>query len=192
MRKVLLLAAGLACAAAAPAFAAPEKYVFDPGHSQLVFTYNHLGFSNSYGMFSGFEGEIMLDEEDPANSSVSTEFNTSDLITGWKDRRDHLLSADFFNAEVNPKVSFKSTKVEVTGEKTAKITGDLTINGVTKPVVLDATLNKIGQHPMAGKPWVGFDATTTLKRSDFNLGKFAPAVGDEVKVDISVEAMKAE
>src|SRR5690606_26108074 len=70
MRKVLLLAAGLACAAAAPAFAAPEKYVFGPGHSQLVFTYNHLGFSNSYGMFSGFEGEIMLDEEDPANSSV--------------------------------------------------------------------------------------------------------------------------
>jgi len=80
----------------------------------------------------------------------------------------------------------------VTGENTAEITGDLTLNGVTKSVVLDAKLNQTGQHPMAGKPWAGFDATTTLLRSDYDLGKFAPFVSDEVEVKISIEAMKAE
>ncbi|MFP5510719.1 MAG: YceI family protein, partial [Alphaproteobacteria bacterium] len=78
------------------------------------------------------------------------------------------------------------------GEKTAKITGDLTLNGVTKPVVLDATLNAQGMHPMANKPWLGFDASTSVLRSDFGLGMFAPFVGDEVEIRISVEAMKAE
>ena len=80
----------------------------------------------------------------------------------------------------------------MTGDTTAKITGDLTLNGVTKSVVLDATLNQAGDHPMAGKPWAGFDATTTLVRNDFGLGKFAPYVSDEVALQISVEAMKAE
>lgn len=192
MRKVLLLAAGLACAAASPAFAAAEKYAFDPSHSQILFTYDHLGFSSTHGLFSGFDGTIMLDEADPANSSVSTSFDVKDIITGWEKRTAHFLSPDFFNAEANQKVSFESTKVEVTGDKTAKITGNLTMNGITKPVVLDATLNKMAQHPMAGKPWVGFNATTTLKRSDFKLEKFAPAVSDDVEVEISVEAMKAE
>jgi len=78
------------------------------------------------------------------------------------------------------------------GDNTAKITGDLSMNDVTKSVVLDAKLNKADTHPMAGKPWMGFDATTTLKRSDFGVGAFAPAVSDEVEVTISIEAMKAE
>lgn len=89
-------------------------------------------------------------------------------------------------------VTFTSTSIEVTGEGTALITGDLTLNDVTKSVVLDAKLNQVGDHPMAGKPWAGFDATTTLLRSDYNLGQFAPFVSDEVVVNISVEAMKAE
>ena len=89
-------------------------------------------------------------------------------------------------------VTFTSTAVEMTGEKTAKITGDLTLNGVTTSVVLDAVLNQMGDHPVAGKPWAGFSATTTLLRSDFGLGKFALFVSDEVKVQISIEAMKVE
>jgi len=89
-------------------------------------------------------------------------------------------------------VSFTSTGIEVTGEKAAKITGDLTLNGVTKSVVLDAVLNQAGEHPMEKKPWAGFSATTTLIRSDYNLGAFAPFVSDEVQVAISVEASKAE
>ena len=88
-------------------------------------------------------------------------------------------------------VTFKSTAIEVTGEKTAKITGDLTLNDVTKSVVLDAVLNQVGEHPMAKMPWAGFSATTTLLRSDYNLGKFAPFVSDEVQVQMSIEASKA-
>lgn len=191
MRKILLLVAGLAVAAATPVLAA-EKYAFDPSHSQIVFSYTHLGFSTTHGMFSGFDGVIMLDEQDPSKSTVSTAFKAGDMMTGWDERMAHFMSPDFFKDGKASAISFESTKVEVTGEKTAKITGNLTLNGVTKPVVLDASLNKMGMHPVAGKPWAGFDATTMLKRSDFGLEKFAPYVGDDVELQISVEAMKAE
>ena len=143
-------------------------------------------------MFSGFEGEIMFDQEDPANSSVSVSMPVKSMFTGWEARFNHFMSDDFFGAADDEMVSFTSTGIEVTGEDTAKITGDLTLNGVTKSVVLDAKLNKAGEHPMAKKPWAGFDATTTLVRSEYELGQFAPFVGDEVEVKISVEAMKAE
>jgi len=189
--KSLILAAGLA-AAATLAQADAEKYVLDASHSQIVFSYNHLGYSTTYGMFSGFEGEIMFDQEDPAASSVSVSFPVKTMLTGWEARFAHFMGGDFFGAADDEMVSFVSTGIEVTGENTAKITGDLTLNEVTKSVVLDATLNQVGDHPMAGKPWAGFDATTTLVRSDYNLGQFAPFVSDEVPVQISIEAMKAE
>ncbi|GGE16544.1 Polyisoprenoid-binding protein YceI [Gemmobacter megaterium] len=182
----------IAALAASPALAAPEAYVLDASHSQIVFSYNHLGFSTSYGMFSGFEGSISFDEADPAQSSVTVEFPVTTMLTGWQERFDHFMSPDFFNAETNGTVKFASTAIEVTGETTAQITGDLTINGVTKAVVLEARLNQKGDHPMMNKPWVGFDATTTVLRSEFNLGMFAPYISDEVKIDISIEAMKAE
>lgn len=190
--KSVLLAAALSAVATTAAFAAPEKYVLDSSHSQIVFSYNHLGFSTGYGMFSGFEGEIMFDQEDPANSSVSVAMPVTSMLTGWQARFDHFMSPDFFDASDDEMVSFSSTGVEVTGETTAKITGDLTLNGVTKVVVLDAVLNQVGDHPMAGKPWAGFSASTTLVRSDYNLGKFAPYISDEVAVELSIEAMKAE
>lgn len=189
--KATLLAAALATVATA-ALAAPEKYVLDSSHSQILFDYNHLGFSTTYGMFSGFEGEIMFDQENPANSSVSVSMPVMSMFTGWEKRKDHFMSEDFFGAEEGDMVSFTSTAIEVTGEDTAKITGDLTVNDVTKSIVLDAKLNQVGDHPMEGKPWAGFDATTTFVRSEFNLGKFAPFVSDEVNLNISIEAMKAE
>lgn len=190
--KNILAAVALVGLSTTAALAAPEKYVLDSSHSQVVFNYNHLGFSTTWGMFSGFEGEIMFDQEAPANSSVSVSMPLSSMLTGWQARFDHFMSKDFFGAEGDELVTFKSTKIEVTGDTTAKITGDLTLNGVTKSVVLDATLNQVGDHPMAGKPWAGFDATTTLVRNDFGLGKFAPYVSDEVALQISVEAMKAD
>ena len=191
MIRHALLAATVA-ALAAPALAEAQKYVLDPSHSQIVFSYNHLGFSTGTGMFSGFEGEIAFDEADPAASSVSVSFPVKTMLTGWQARFDHFMSPDFFDAAEDEMVSFTSTGIEVTGEKTAKITGDLTLNGVTKSVVLDAVLNQAGEHPMEKKPWAGFSATTTLIRSDYNLGAFAPFVSDEVQVAISVEASKAE
>ncbi|KJZ24931.1 YceI family protein [Tritonibacter mobilis] len=190
--KKILLAAALIGTAATSAFAAPEKYTLDSSHSQILFSYNHLGYSTTWGMFSGFEGEIMFDQEDPANSSVSVSMPVKSMFTGWEARFNHFMSDDFFGAADDEMVSFTSTGIEVTGEDTAKITGDLTLNGVTKSVVLDAKLNKAGEHPMAKKPWAGFDATTTLVRSEYELGQFAPFVGDEVEVKISIEATKAE
>lgn len=182
----------VAATLAAPAFAEAESYVLDPSHSQIVFSYNHLGYSTSYGMFGGFEGEIAFDQANPAASSVQVSFPVTTMLTGWQARFDHFMSPDFFGATEDKTVSFKSTAIEVTGEKTAKITGDLTLNGITKSVTLDAALTQAGEHPMEKKPWAGFTGTTTLLRSDYNLGMFAPYVSDEVQVMISVEAMKAD
>ena len=189
--KTMFVAAAIALVAGA-AQAEPVKYVLDPGHSQIVFEYDHLGFSTTTGMFSGFDGEIMFDQENPAASSVVVSFPVRTMLTGWEARFEHFMTPEFFDAADDEMVTFTSTAIEVTGEKTALITGDLDLNGVTKSVVLDAVLNQVGDHPMAGKPWAGFDATTTLIRSDYNLGQFAPFIADEVKVMISLEAMKAE
>ncbi|MBA85261.1 YceI family protein [Thalassobius sp. S69A] len=192
--KTTALTAALAAAlfSANIAAADAEKYVLDSSHSQIIYSYNHLGYSTTYGMYSGFEGEIMFDQENPAASSVTVSFPVKSMLTGWEKRLGHFMSPDFFDAEANPDVTFASTGIEVTGESTALITGDLTMNGITKSVVLDAKLNQMGDHPMAGKPWAGFDATTTVVRSEFDLGKFAPYVSDEVQLMISIEAMKAE
>lgn len=188
-----LMSTGALAQSGAAAPEGPVKYVFDASHSQIIFHYDHLGFSTGTGMFSGFDGSIVLDQADPAKSSVEVSFPVRTMLTGWQERFDHFMSADFFDAaDDSEMVTFKSTKVELEGDNEAKVTGDLTLNGVTKPVVLEVELNKIGTHPMANKPWVGFDAETTIKRSDFNLGLFAPNISDEVEIDISVEAMQAE
>lgn len=190
--KSLLLATTLATAFGATAAMAADKYTLDASHSQIVFSYNHLGFSTTYGMFSGFDGEIMFDQENPANSSVTVSMPVMSMFTGWEQRDGHFMSADFFGATEEDMVTSTSTSIEVTGDDTALITGDLSMNGVTKSVVLDATLNQAGTNPLANKEWAGFDATTTLLRSDFGLGAFAPAVSDEVQVMISIEAEKAD
>ncbi|WP_047995090.1 YceI family protein [Puniceibacterium sp. IMCC21224] len=191
--KTLITAAAIAATTFATTVqAAPEAYVLDSSHSQIVFQYNHLGYSTGYGMFSGFAGEIQFDQEDPAASSVTVSFPVKSMLTGWQARFDHFMSPDFFAATDDEMVTFTSTAIEVTGENTALITGDLTLNEVTKPVVLDATLNQVGDHPMEGKPWAGFSATATVLRSDFNLGAFAPFISDEVQINLSVEAMKAD
>ena len=188
--KLLTLATALTLAATA-SFAA-DKYTLDASHSQVVFNYNHLGFSTTYGMFSGFEGEIMFDDADPSASSVNVSMPVKSMLTGWEKRTGHFMSPDFFNAKDGDLISFTSTGIEVTGDNTAKITGDLTMNKVTKAVVLDATLNKSGDHPQKNIAWLGFDATAAVLRSDFGLGAFAPFVSDVVNIQISVEAQKAE
>lgn len=190
--KFTFLPFALAALAASPALAAPEAYVLDASHSQIVFSYSHLGYSTTTSMFSGFDGQIGFDQEDPANSSVTVSFPVRSMLTGWEARFSDFMSPGFFDAADDEMVSFTSTGIEVTGEGQALITGDLTLNGVTKSVVLDATLNAAGEHPMEKKPWAGFDATTTLLRSDYNVGAFTPFVSDEVAVSISIEAMKAE
>ncbi|MEO0861832.1 MAG: YceI family protein [Pseudomonadota bacterium] len=177
---------------ATPVLADTETFTLDSSHSQILFSYNHLGFSTTFGMFSGFEGTIEFDADDPAASSVSVSMPLTMMFTGWEARDKHFQSADFLDAAANQTVSFESTSIEVTGEDTALITGDLTLGGVTQSIVLDTKLNQAGDHPRANKPWLGFDATTTILRSDFDAGNFAPFVSDEVEIIISIEAEKAE
>ncbi len=194
MMKHFAYAAAIAAATtlATSAVAAPEKYMLDASHSQVLFSYNHLGYSTTWNMFSGFEGEIMFDQEDPSASSVNVSMPLDSLFTGWEGRFNHFMSPDFFDAKGGETITFASTGIEVTGDDTAKIMGDLTVNGMTKSVTLDAKLNQTGDHPMKGKAWAGFDASTTILRSDFGLGNFAPAVSDEIEIMISIEAEKAE
>ncbi|OSP55005.1 hypothetical protein BV911_09775 [Pseudoruegeria sp. SK021] len=177
------------------AFAEPATYTIDPSHSQAIFTYNHIGFSNTSGMVSGFEGDIQLDAENPANSAVSVTIPMSAFTTGWDARDEHFLTTgEFFTPDATV-ISFQSTGVEVTGDTTALITGDLTLNDITKEIVLDAVLNSTGEYPFppyAGRPAAGFDATTTVLRSDFGLGLYAPYISDEITVKISLEAMQIE
>ena len=172
---------------ATPVLAAPEAYVLDPSHSQILFSYNHLGFSTSYGLFSGFDGKISYDAAAPADSSVEVAFPVKSMLTGWQARFDHFMSPDFFDAADDEMVSFKSTAIEVTGEKTAKITGELTLNGVTKPVTIQAELSGNGTNGMSRKETVGFHGTTTIKRSDWGMGWGIPfGIGDEIDLNITV------
>jgi len=191
MKSTLLAAALIASSTAA--FAEAQKFALDPSHSQVVFSYNHLGYSTTSGMFSGFEGEILFDEANPEASSVSVSMPVTSMFTGWEARTGHFMSEDFFGAAEGDLITFTSTGIEVTGENKANITGDLTMNGVTKPVVLDAVLNQVAPYPFGpkeGTPTAGFSATTTVVRSEFDLGQFAPYVSDEVQINISIEAFK--
>ncbi len=189
--RTALIAAAVAVAATGAA-AAPEAYTLDASHSQVMFTYEHLGYSTTYNMLAGWEGEIMFDAEDPAASSVDVSIPLASFYTGWKERFDHLMGPEFFGAKEGDMVSFKSTAIEVTGDDEAIITGDLTLNGITKSVQLETEMNQSGTHPMNGTDWLGFDAETTIKRSDFGVDAFAPNIGDELDVKISIEAGKAE
>lgn len=167
---------------------AAETYQFDPNHTNILWHANHFGFSSPTGRFGIDDGSVTIDEANPAKSSVDVTIDTNDLTTGIPKFDAHLKSKDFLDAEKFPTATFKSTKVDVTGKDTAKVTGDLTLHGVTRPVVLDVKLNKIGDHPMTKKKSVGFTATTTIKRSDFGITMYVPNVSDEVKLDIESEA----
>lgn len=166
---------------------APETFVLDPNHTNITWHANHFGFSNPSGKFATTEGKLVLDEDAPQNSSVEVTVKMGSVLTGIEKFDAHLKSPDFFDVEKFPEAKFTSKKVEVTGDKTAKIEGELTMLGVTKPLTLNVTLNKIGPHPMTGKKTVGFSATGTIKRSEYGMGFALPAVSDDVPLNIEVE-----
>ena len=187
MFKKLLLTAALV-AASANAFAAGVTYKLDPTHTNVLASWSHFGYSNPYANFGDVEGTLVYDAADVAKSSVEVTLPLSGLNGFSSKFNDHLRSADIFDIAKFPAATFKSTKVEAAGNGKLKITGDLTIKGITKSVVLDATLNKASEHPMKKVPAIGFDATATIKRSDFGVGAYAPAVSDDVKIRITTEA----
>ena len=184
--KVLALAGLLATAFAAQA--APVSYKLDPGHTMVLFSWSHFGFSNPTANLGLGEGTLVFDAADPAKSSVQVTLPLAKLDTHVGALDEHLKKPDFFDADKYPVVTFKSTRVEALGGNRFKVTGNLTVHGVTRPVVLDARLNKAGQHPMMKVPAIGFDATATIKRSDFGVGAYVPAVSDEIRIRITTEA----
>lgn len=187
--KTLALATTFVALTAGSAFAEPEAFTLDPTHSTIQFSWTHGGFSITSGVFFNVTGDIAFDQENPAASSVTASVPLGDMLV-QPDLKGHLSGADWFDGFDGKMVEFTSTGIEVTGDNTAHITGDLTVNGTTKEVVLDAKLNNIGDGPRGGKV-AGFDATTTILRSDFGVGAYAPFVSDEVAVSISIEANPA-
>jgi polyisoprenoid-binding protein YceI len=181
-----------AIAVASPVFAAPTTYTLDPDHTDVVFTWNHFGFSNPSAHFGRVDSSLVYDSAHPENSSVTATIPLAGLETHVPKLNTHLASTDFFDAAKYPSITFKSTKVTVAGKDTLQVRGDLTVHGVTRPVLLDVTINKVGEHPIRKMAAAGFDATTTLKRSDFGVAAYVPNVSDEIKVHISTEAVDAK
>lgn len=178
-------------AAAAPAEAvqiASGTYKLDPTHTDVLAQWSHFGFSHPTAHFGNAEGTLVYDATDVTKSTVEVKLPLTGLNSFTAKFDEHLKSADFFDAGKFPAATFKSTKVEAAGTNKLTVTGDLTIKDQTKPVTLDVTLNGGGEHPMAKVPAAGFDATTTIKRSDFGVGAYAPNVSDEVKIRITTEA----
>lgn len=193
MRRLLLASVALATLSgfSMSASAAPEKYLFDKPHTQIIFFVDHLGFAKSSGKFLDYTGHIMFDQQEPEKSSVEVTIPLSSLDMGDKVWNEHTLDK-LLHADKNPNMVFKSTKIEKTGEKTGNITGDLTLGGVTKPVVLATTFNSAGKHPMMDRMEAGFSGTTTIKRSEFGLGENVPMIGDDIEIRIEVEAYKED
>lgn len=170
--------------------ASAKSYTIDPAHTAVVFRVNHLGFSNVFGRFNEFAGALDFDGDWGAGK-VNLTIQSASIDTAVGKRDDHLRSPDFFNAEEFPTIEFVSTGVSKSGEKTGTLTGNLTLLGVTKPVSLDVTFNKVGPHPnpqMAGVEVAGFSAKTTVKRSEFGMKTFLPGVSDDIEIWLEVES----
>jgi len=158
-------------------------YTIEPTHTQVLFAYDHMGFSNNMGIIAQPSGTLTLDKANPAASKVSVEIPVVNLKTGIAALDEHLMKPEFFDSAKFPKASFVSTGVKVDGTG-AEITGNLTIKGITKPVTLDAEFYGAGVQPMNKKENIGFVATGTIKRSEFGMGMAVPMVGDAVELKI--------
>jgi polyisoprenoid-binding protein YceI len=187
MKKNWPIGALLAALASLPAQAA-ETYAVDARHAQVVFGYTHFGFSHQTGMLRQVSGELIYDAADPAKSSVSVTIPIDALSTGVPELDQDLKGANFFDQAQFPTITFKSTRVEKAGSDGLTVTGDLTLHGVTKPVTLAVKLLKSGEHPMKKVPMLGFDATASLKRSEFGIERLTPMVSDDVDIHIAIEA----
>jgi polyisoprenoid-binding protein YceI len=184
-----LSAAFILAAAAASAMAAPETFVVDGGHTFPRFSYSHLGFSTQLSHFNKTTGKVVFDKT-AKTGSVDIVIDTKSVDTGFATFNDHIQGEDFLDTAKYPTATFKSTKVIFEGDKPAKIEGNLTIKGVTKPVTLTVTSFLAMPHPMQKKDAIGANAFTMIKRTEFNAGKYAPHVGDDVRIDIAIEAIK--
>lgn len=166
-----------------------DDYTIDPTHTYVSFAVNHLGFSTMRGKFNQQSGSLQFDPN-AKKASVTIEIDAASIDTGHQKRDDHLRSPDFLNAVENPTITFKSTAVTWNGTKLATVSGDLTILGVSKPVTLQVTSMNCGAHPFNKKWTCGFDATGSIKRTDFGVNYGMPAIGETLDLQIEVEAAR--
>lgn len=191
MKPIAALLA-LALTFISPLALAAERYEFDKAHTSILFFVNHLGFSDMVGEFKEYDGHFMLNEKHPEKSSVQVSLHSAGIETDSAELSRKLQGRDFFNAAEYPTLTFASRSVKRTGEKTAEVTGDLTLLGVTKPVTLNVRFNKADYHPLNNHYVAGFSADAALKRSEFGMTHLLPLVGDEVRIHIETEGVNAE
>jgi len=179
----------LASAVAAPALAAPETFMVDGTHTFPRFSYSHFGFSTQLSRFNRTTGKVVIDKT-AKTATVDIEIDTKSVDTGYGTFDEHIQGEDFLDTAKYPTATFKSSKVVFEGDTPVAIEGQLTLKGVTKPVTLTVSSYKTMPHPMVKKDAIGANAWTVVKRSEFNAGKYAPNVGDDVRIDIAIEAIK--
>lgn len=186
-RIVIAIAASLSLSA----IAAPETYVADKNHTVARFEYNHFGYSTQQSRFDSTTGKVTIDLA-AKTGSADISIDVKSVNTGVAKLNDHLKSDDFFDAEKFPTITFKSHNFKFDGDRLAAVDGDLTIKGITKPVTLTVTSFVCKPNAMSKKDMCGANATTRIKRSEFNTGKYAPAVSDEIAISVAIEAVKEE
>lgn len=186
--KKTLIAAAFATFFAAQAVAAPQTYVVDASHTFPRFSYDHMGMSKQILRFNKTSGTVVLDK-DAKEAKVDVTIDMTSISTGFEVFDGHIQGEDFLDTAQYPTATYRSTKVVFEGDQPVSIEGELTIKGVTQPVTLTVTSFYNGPHPMLKKDAVGANATAVISRSAFNAGKFVPAVGDEVTLDIALEAV---
>jgi polyisoprenoid-binding protein YceI len=189
MKRIIFPAAFAALLTALPAAAGLETYTVDPNHTFPSYEINHLGYSTQRGRFDKTGGKITLDTAAKKGSADIT-IDTATIDTGHKKLEEHLRSEDFFNVAKFPAMIFKSSNLTFDGDKVTGATGDLTLLGVTRPVTLKADRFICAVNPMLKKKVCGAELTTTIKRSDFGMSQYVPALGDDVLLRINVEAIK--
>ncbi len=176
---------------AGTAAAAPLQYTLDPAHTQVLFSWTHLGYSHPSGQFDRVEGTLEYDPEQPQRSSVRVRIPVASLHTHVPALDKELLGAGFLDAAKYPTITFASRKVTFAGKNRFEVEGELQVHGVTRPVTLHVTLNKSGSYPMIDAPALGFGATTSFNRSAFGVGRGVPMVGDVLQVTITTEAIES-
>ncbi|MFC3126950.1 YceI family protein [Pseudoroseomonas globiformis] len=170
-----------------PAAVRAGTYALDASHGKITWTVSHLGLSRYTGQLTDVQAELRLDPKAPDQGSLRVTIPLEKGGTLDADLDKHLRAADFFDTAKHPEARFVSTRIERTGDRTARVTGDLTLRGVTRPVAFEARFNTAGVHPVTKRYTLGFDGTATLKRSEFGMGYMVPAVSDEVALHLAGE-----
>ena len=175
-----------------PLTATAAPWVLDASHTRIGFAIDHMGYSTTYGQFKTHQGTVDYDPAQPAQTKIKFTIDTTSLDTDWAPRDDHLLGADFFNAKQHPTMTFVSSQYTPLGGNKARVDGQLTLLGMSQPVTLDVTLNKHAVSPLTKLDTIGFKATTLIKRSQWGMTTFLPAVADEVHISIDAELNPAQ